>query len=217
VPRRALPLLAVPTAALAFALPGCGGGSAHQVADPTGGLHGQVPVTHPQEPEFRLVDTAGRTFDLDRDTAGRALLLYFGYTHCPDECPATMATLARALERAPADVADKVAVVFVTTDPRRDTPTVLHRWLARFDPSFVGLTGTRAQLARAQQAVGVPLAHEEDEGSEGGHGGAHHGGYAVSHFAAVLAYGRDGRLATTYPSSTTPSELAADLPVLVKG
>lgn len=89
----------------------------------------------------------------------------------------------------------------------QDKPAVIRRWLDRFDPSFVGLTGTPAQLAAAQRAAGVPLAVREELAG---------GNYAVDHFASVTAYSRAERVAAVYAASTTARDYAADLPVLLQ-
>jgi len=193
----------------------CGGGSsnADAVTTPTPApLHGAIPDSHAAKPSFQLLDTAGRPFDFAADTQGRATLLYFGYTHCPDECPTAMADVATALRHTDPAVAKQIDVVFVTTDPWRDNQQVLRRWLDRFNASFIGLTGTPSQVAGAEVAMGMPISKREAAPKRYGSGK-----YAVSHFAAVLAYGHDGRVATLYPSGITPAEIAADLPALVKG
>jgi protein SCO1 len=175
-------------------------------------LHGAIPGDHALKPSFQLVTTDGQPFDFATDTHGKATLLYFGYTHCPDECPTAMADVAAALRRTDPAVASQVKVVFVTTDPWRDNNKVLRRWLDRFSTSFIGLTGTPTQVAGAEVAMGMPIAKREAAPKRYGSGK-----YAVNHFAAVLAYGRDDRVATLYPSGITPADIAADLPVLVKG
>jgi len=194
----------------------CGGGSssgkaAVRTASSTT-LHGAIPDSHAPKPSFQLLDTSGHPFDFAADTQGRVTLLYFGYTHCPDECPTAMADVATALRHTDPAVARQVDVVFVTTDPWRDNQKVLRKWLDRFSASFIGLTGTPSQIAGAEVAMGMPISKREAAPKKYGSGK-----YAVSHFAAVLAYGRDGRVATLYPSGITPAEIAADLPVLVKG
>ena len=199
---------------------GCGGGSSstHQNSSPaaaeSNALHGAVPGNVQTRPEFHLVDTSGHPYDFVARTRGRVTLLYFGYTHCPDECPTSMADLAAALRQVPRTVSQQVSVVFVTTDPWRDTAPVLRRWLNRFGPPepFVGLTGTPAQVAGAEVTMGMPISQREPAPKSYGAGQ-----YAVSHFAAVMAYGRDNRLATVYPSGQSPSDIATDLQVLVKG
>jgi protein SCO1/2 len=178
-------------------------------------LHGAVPVGQRQtRPEFELVDTGGTPFDFGARTRGRVTLLYFGYTHCPDQCPTSMADVASALRQVPAAVSAQVIVVFASTDPWRDTRPVLRRWLDRFHPPqpYVGLTGTPTQVAGAETSVGLPVSQREAAPS--GYGS---GRYAVDHFAAVMAYGRDDRLATLYPAGVSPADIATDLQVLVKG
>lgn len=208
--KRRLAALAVVLAAAA----GCGSGGTTPASDQPSSvtLHGAVPDQHDPKPSFTLTDTSGRPYSLDRETAGKVTLLYFGYTHCPDECPTSMADVATALRKVGPAVARDVAAVFVTTDPWRDTRPVLRRWLDRFSPSIVGLTGTPAQIAGAEVRMGMQISKREPAKKSD-----HVGRYAVAHFAAVMAYGRDGRLATLYPSGVTPTDIAADLSVLVKG
>jgi protein SCO1 len=201
--------------AAAMLAAGCGGSSSTSTAKTTAAaLHGAVPDTTQVRPEFRLVDTAGAPYDFRARTAGHVTLLYAGYTHCPDECPTAMADVAAALRHIPAEVASQVQVVFVTTDPWRDSAKVLRSWLDRFHPPqpYVGLTGTPTQLAGAEVAMGMPVATRKPAPKSYGSGK-----YSVSHFAGVLVYGRDDRLETLYPSGVAPGDIAADLQVLVKG
>src|SRR3954454_5669775 len=207
-------LAALPALALVGVLTaGCAGTSQAPRALPSNAAyHGVEPLPVPPRPSFVLTDTDGKRFDFAAETKGRPTYVYFGYTHCPDECPTAMADIAAALRRTDPAITKQVAVVFVTTDPWRDTRPVLRTWLDRFSPSFVGLTGPPAQVAAAEVAMGMPISKREAAPKRYGSGK-----YAVTHFAAVLAYGRDGRVATLYPSGITPAEIAADLPVLVKG
>ena len=161
-------------------------------------------------PTFTLLDTAGRQFDFAARTRGRPTFLYFGYTHCPDQCPTTLADIAAALRQLPAGVRSAVTVVFVTTDPRRDTPAVMGRFLAHFNPSFVGLTGTLAQVVRAQQAAQVPVSAPKAETTKARPASTAHGGGA-------LAYGPDDYAHLTYPAGTSVADLVHDLPRLVSG
>ena len=205
------PLLA---SALALVTAGCGGSStpAASTGSQTPTLHGAIPSQHDPRPDFTLVDTSGHTYDFGTETDNKVTMLYFGYTHCPDECPTSMADLAQALSRLPATVAKQVAVVFVTTDPWRDTKPVLRKWLDRFSPTFIGLTGSPAQIAGAEVRMGMPISRRVPEKKK-----SSVGRYSVDHFAAVMAYGRDNRLATLYPSGVTPGDIAADMSVMVKG
>ncbi|KJE23927.1 hypothetical protein FF36_01614 [Frankia torreyi] len=213
------------------ALTGCGGagsagGASAGMADgpPSGsgaaataggGWHGTVPGVAVPRPSFVLTDTAGHRYDFARATADRATLLFFGYTHCPDVCPTTMADLAAARQVAGPAIAAKVTVVFVTTDPARDTPAVLRRWLAQFDAGFVGLTGTPAQIDAAQQAVGVPVALADPAAGAGAGAGAGGPAYLVSHASQVLGIGPDDRVRVRYFADTTVADYVADLPRLV--
>jgi protein SCO1 len=177
-------------------------------------LHGAVAQQDQPRPAFTLVDTGGHPFDFTASTRGAVTLLYFGYTHCPDACPTAMADVAQALRLVPTSVRERIRVVFATTDPWRDTRSVLRHWLDGFHPPvpYVGLTGSPTQVAAAEVAVGMPISHRE---SAPGSSGA--GKYAVDHLAAVLVYDREDRLATLYPSGVTPADIASDLQVLVKG
>ncbi len=154
----------------------------------------------PAKPQFTLTDTSGHPYDFAASTKGQLTLLYFGYTHCPDACPITFATLAGALENLPGVA---TTVVFVTTDPARDTPARLRTWLDQYDAHFVGLTGTAAQLAAAQRAAGVSvaIAGEPDKS----------GNYTVGHAASVLTYTPDGRQHLVYPYGTTQADWQHDL------
>ncbi|WP_131774127.1 SCO family protein [Protofrankia symbiont of Coriaria myrtifolia] len=185
--------------------------SSAAVATATGGWHGTVPKVSRSRPSFTLTDTAGHSFDFARQTAGRATLLFFGYTNCPDVCPTTMADIAAAKRLARNDAGSALTVVFVTTDPGRDSAEALRRWLDQFDSSFTGspahrLTGSPAQIDAAQQAVGIPLAQTQQ---------APGGQYDVAHAAQVAAYGVDDVQHVLYFASSTVADYAADLPRLV--
>src|SRR5262249_38929431 len=111
-------------------------------------------VTPPlPKPRFTLTDTSGAPFDFWLKTDGYVALLFFEYTRCPSECPLHMANISTCLKNIPVRVADQVKVVFVTTDPARDSPSVLRSWLDHFDRRFVGLTGTEAAIAAAQRVA----------------------------------------------------------------
>lgn len=156
-------------------------------------------VTKPSVP---LTDTSGQPFDLAASTAGRLTLVYFGYTRCPDVCPVNMALAADALARLPAADRRQVAVVFVTTDPSRDTPSVIRRWLDRFDPTFIGLTGTPAQIHQAEQEVAMPLSYTDAlPGS----------GYQVVHAGYTLVYAPSGTADLQVDATDTAADFAATL------
>jgi protein SCO1/2 len=194
------------------------------------GYHGVEPDPRPARPAFALTDIQGQRYDFATATKGRPTYLYFGYTHCPDACPTAMADLAAALRKAPAGERAKAVVVFVTTDPKRDTPAVLRRWLDQFSTDFVGLLGSTAQVAAAETAAGIsvaepgppiptlpgrPDAHPTEPGSPIPH--KHFGplGYSVTHSDVILAYDADDRLPVLYPGGATVADIANDLPLLI--
>lgn len=178
---------------------------AQQVAGETyrGGI-----VTPPlAKPRFVLTDTSGSRFDFWNRTQGSVTLLFFGYTYCPDQCPLHMGNIGVALKKLPAGIADQVKLVFVTTDPARDTPLVLRRWLDNFDKRFIGLTGSDAALEAVQRATGVPPAHKTE---------ARNGNYSVAHANFVIAYTKDNLAHVIYPGGVTKDDWVHDLPLLLK-
>lgn len=174
---------------------------------PSGGILG-VRIRPPLvKPEIVLTDQDGRPFDLRAETDGYLTLLYVGYTHCPDICPTHMADIAAALREVPPEVRQRVKVVFVTSDPERDTPEVLKRWLGLFDRSFIGLTGDQERIDRVQRALGMNPATKEDLGS---------GNYAVNHAAYVIAFTpQDDTAYTVYPFGITRDVWVNDITKLV--
>ncbi len=146
---------------------------------------------------LRLIDSHGRPFtraDLD----GRVSLVYFGYSHCSHECPDTLAMLARVQRSAHLP---RLQVLFVTVDPRRDTPAVLARYLRRFDPQFIGLTGTAGRLRRLAHTLGVALGRVALPG----------GGHAFEHTVAVFLFNARAREAAVFMPPFHPRRLAAVL------
>lgn len=164
-------------------------------------------VTPPlPKPRFILTDTSGRPFDFTAATKGYVTLLFFGYTYCPDQCPMHMANLSAALKKLPDGTAQHVKLVFVTTDPARDTPQVLRRWLDAFDRRFIGLTGTEQAIAAVQRMAGAPVATKS---------GPANGNYAVSHANFVLAYSKDDFAHVIYPGGVSKDDWVHDLPLLL--
>jgi protein SCO1 len=165
-------------------------------------------VTPPlPKPKFVLTDTSGAAFDFRQRTEGYVTLLFFGYTYCPDQCPMHMANLGAALKSMPAGIADQVKLVFVTTDPARDSPSVVRRWLDLFDRRFVGLTGTERAIEAVERAAGVPPATRA---------GPANGNYGVSHANFVLAYSKDNLAHVIYPGGVSKDDWVHDLPLLIK-
>jgi protein SCO1/2 len=205
-------IAALAGAVLVGALAGCGGSepaapaAALSAAPTPPGTYRGTPLDPPQpRPTFTLVDTTGARYDFAARTRGRPTLLFFGFTHCPDVCPTTMATVATALRGVDEPLRRSVQVVVVTTDPDQDTGPVLGRWLRSFDAGlparFVGLTGTVAQVEAAQAAARVPVA--EDNGR--------------SHSAELLFYGPDDYARVAYQADAVPDDLRHDLPLVAKG
>ncbi|MEX2133326.1 MAG: SCO family protein [Acidimicrobiia bacterium] len=179
--------------------------AACQSAVSTGDLQG-VAIDNPSEKgSFVLTDTEGESYDFVASTEGKLTLLYFGYLQCPDICPVHLAQIAEVLGQ-DAELARKTEVVFVSVDPDRDTPEAIREFLDRFDPSFVGLTGTHDELKVAQEAVGVPPARIFGEGDD----------YTVDHAGWVIAYAPDGLSYSIYPFGTRQSEWNNDLQILAK-
>jgi protein SCO1/2 len=158
-------------------------------------------------PEFTLTDTEGRPYDFAAETRGRLTMLYFGYTNCPDICPIHMATLSQALET---PGTPEATVVFVTTDPERDTPERLRGWLDGFDPDIVGLTGTREEIAeaeRAAQVAGSVLPPEATAGEDD---------YEVGHAGQIVAYTPDDQAHVVFPFGVRREDWISDLPRLLE-
>jgi protein SCO1/2 len=198
----ALPLLAGMLAILLGSLTGCG--SSADAARRGGSDYRGAVLEHPlPKPDFTLTATTGRPFHFRRETDGYLTLLYFGYTNCPDICPVHLANIAAVLHRSPYEVASRTKVVFVTTDPARDTLPRLRQWLDRFDPSFIGLRGTLDEVNRIQAELGLPPAVPDTA----------HGG--VGHAAQVIAFSPDNRAHVVYPFGTRQEDWAHDLPKLV--
>jgi protein SCO1/2 len=156
--------------------------------------------------DFTLMTHDGEAAQLS-DFRGQIVVLYFGYTYCPDVCPTTLATMADAMDSLkPAD-RDQVQVLMVTVDPDRDSPEVLADYLAHFDPAFLGLTGTADEIAQAAEALGVY--YEKGEGSVAS-------GYLVDHTATTSVLDREGRLRLLFPFGTPADDVAADLQQLIQ-
>ncbi len=210
---------------------GCGAASVDKLAvSASPGYHGVEPQPAPARPQYVLTDTSGRSYDFRAQTKGRPTYVYFGYTHCPDLCPTAMADLAAALRKAGPALRAQARVVFVTTDPKRDTAPVLRRWLDQFSTDFIGLLGSPAALDAAQKVTGIEPAypdgvtptlagHPDQHVSEKGTAPHKHFGplgYAVAHSAVIFAYDSSDRLPVVYPGGVTPSDIALDLPVLAR-
>lgn len=177
------------------------------------GLRGvRLSPTRPK-PDFTLTSTDGRPFEFKSETEGAVTLLYFGYTNCPDVCPTHLANIAAALRRMSREDQNKIRVVFVTTDPDRDTPERLRQWLNNFDRRFIGLRGPADSVNQIQASLGLPPATMEvmDSAAAGPRAA-----YGMGHAAQVLAFTPDDSLRAEYPSGFTADDWANDLPRLAR-
>jgi protein SCO1/2 len=169
-------------------------------------LHGTKLTTPFREPDLTLTGTSGRPVNLIKATRGRLTLVYFGYTHCADVCPTTMADLAGALRLLTPAQRSQIAVVFITSDPWRDTPKVIKSWLASFNPTFIGLTGDYAKIQAAAKALGIALEKPSSTAGE----------YQVTHGAEVLPFGTDHLAHVVYTAGVSSRDYATDLPKLLR-
>ena len=147
---------------------------------------------------FSLVDQTGRAVT-ERDFAGQWLLLYFGYTYCPDVCPTELGTIAAAID-ALGPLGEKVLPVMVTVDPQRDTPAQLADYVSRFHPRMLGLTGTPEQVAEAARRYRVYYAKVNRPDA---------GAYLMDHSSFVYLVGPDGRVRSLFRPEAGPDDIAA--------
>lgn len=156
-------------------------------------------------PDFTLTTTAGEPFEFAKATSGTLTMLFFGYTNCPDVCPVHMANLAQIRKSLAPSVNQQLRVVFVTTDPERDTPEVLRQWLDAIGGDIIGLTGTPEEIRLAQEAARVQPAYKEGEGAD----------YSVGHMAWVIAITPDNQTRLMYPFGTRQEDWGHDIPLLI--
>ncbi|MEU3415699.1 SCO family protein [Streptomyces sp. NPDC006658] len=203
-------------AAATLTLSACGNGNdagESPVAVVSGGSDSNKPATvldQPfDKPALVLTDTHGKKYDLRKETKGHPTLVYFGYTHCPDICPATMSNIAVAKKSLPKAERDDLKVVFVTTDPGRDTPAELGKWLKGIDPEFIGLTGDFAKVQAGARSLGIAV--EPTKKDENGKLVSMHGTQVVA-FSPKTDAGY-----VLYGESATADDYTKDLPKLVEG
>jgi protein SCO1/2 len=161
---------------------------------------------HLPDLEFSLTGDDGKPVDASA-FKGDTTLVYFGYTHCPDVCPETMARLMQVLAKLGPD-AKNVRILFITVDPARDTPKALHDYVGAFDAEHArGLTGTDGQIESLAKRYRVAYQMEQRDPS---------GGYEVTHSSAVYVFDADGRARLLATSSDTPDMIAKDLHRLIE-
>lgn len=173
---------------------GCGQSSAPQFkgTDITGAPFGR---------SLALQDHNGQPRTL-ADFKGKAVAIFFGYTHCPDVCPTTLTDLKAALKLLGPEMAGRVQVLFVTVDPERDTPEVLAKYVPYFDPSFLGLYGSPEQVAETAREFKVHYSKHVAAGATG---------YLVDHTAATYVFDPQGRIRLFWPYGFPAADMAQDL------
>ena len=163
------------------------------------------PLDPPQPaPDFTLTSANGPVSL--QQFRGKLVLLFFGYTTCQDECPKTLATVKAALQQL-GDQAGEVQLLMVTVDPQRDTPTRLAAWVSRFNPAFIGLTGSKAQIDTVTEQYGVYYKIVAGTSPDS---------YSVDHTLLMSVIDRTGQLVLQIPYENTPAQMADDLAYLLK-
>lgn len=153
--------------------------------------------------DFQLADFNGKPRSL-LDFRGKVVVLFFGYTHCPEICPTTLADLAQVMHLLGKDV-ERVQVLFVTLDPERDSPELLAKFVPSFDPSFLGLYGDEQATKQAANAFGVNYVKQDDK----------HGGYTLDHTAGMYLLGTRGKPLLLAPYGQSAEQLAQDIRLLL--
>ena len=161
---------------------------------------------YPPAPQFELTRGNGSRFRLS-DARGKIVMLFFGYTSCPDVCPTTMAELKTALDEVGDDQVKDVKVVFVTVDPERDTSERVQEYVNHFDQDFIGLSGTEPELAEVWNEYGV--FRQVVEGTSAA-------GYLVDHTARVTLIDQEGNLRVSYGFDTPVEDIVHDLKLLLR-
>lgn len=178
---------------LALVLAGCSGNQ--------GNWHGKDISGLMPELEFRLEGTGGQAVT-PADSRGNIRLLYFGFTSCPDVCPTTLTDLRRSVRQLPAEYQDDVTTLFVSVDPRRDTPERLASYVDFFGDQIVGLTGTEPELRKLAKRYRTTFGYEEPDAD---------GNYNVSHSSAVYVFDRDGKARLLLRPDLSQEQISEDL------
>jgi protein SCO1 len=170
------------------------------------GMAGAVLERQYVMPDTALTATDRRAYSLTEDTTRPLTLVFFGYTHCPDICQIVMSDIASSMTRLdPAD-RDKVAMLFITSDPARDKPEVLREYLDRFDPAFEGLTGDLDRIVEVANTLGVAI----EKGAK-----MPSGGYEVAHGTQIVGVDAQDRASIVWTEGTSAADLAADITTIV--
>ena len=167
-------------------------------------MHGSVINPPVRAADFSLIDQNGVPYRLS-DQLGKTVLLFFGYTHCPDECPGTLAQF-KQIKQQIGNKAKGVEFVMITVDPARDTAEQLRNYVPSFDPAFIGLTGSQVDLERVWQDYGVYVNPQPSDLQ---------GNYAVEHNTRIYLIDQQGNWRVTYPYGMESSQIAEDLDHLI--
>jgi len=180
---------------------------------------GLAACQHQDDAAWRLVQVTGHMPDLDfhltddqgkpvsgKDYRGKVVLLYFGYTHCPDVCPLTLAQLHVVMQRL-GPLADNVRILFVSVDPARDTPDVMHAYVNAFDPRAIGLTGSPSDIEALSKRYRSAFTREPDKGD---------GNYEVSHSSAIYVFDQEGKARLLSTPNNPQSDMVHDLHLLIE-
>ncbi|MFF4832319.1 SCO family protein [Streptomyces sp. NPDC001315] len=201
-------------AAATMTLSACGGGDDSNspvavVSEDTSQQAATVLDQPFEKPDLVLTDTQGKKYDLRKETAGKPTLVYFGYTNCPDICPLTMNNLAVAKKQLSKADQDKLRIVFVTTDPDRDTPSALGKWLKGIDPQVVGLSGDFDTIQAGARTLGISIEppHKDKNGKTVSTHGTQVIAFSPKTDGGYLLYGEDA----------TVDDYTKDLPKIIKG
>jgi len=181
-----------------FAIAAVLGGWLWHAGDQVAGRVGESGVADIGGP-FSLTDQDGKP-RTDADFRGRYMLIYFGYSNCPDVCPISLGVIADAVERLGPKAA-RIAPIFITVDPARDTPSILKQYLAVFSPRLIGLTGSDKNIRQVESEYHVYAAKHATQG----------GSYSIDHSNIIYLMGPDGRFIADYDDSLGPDGLAAEL------
>ncbi len=158
---------------------------------------------------FSLIDHHGRTVTND-DFRGKYMLIYFGYTYCPDVCPTELQIMSDALDRLPEDILNQITPIFITVDPDRDTVEVMAQYAPAFHENMIGLTGSAEQIKAVKKAYRVYGVKDRQEE------GADPDAYLVSHTSYIYLMDRSGEYTTHFKSRTDPEVMAKRLVEIIR-
>jgi protein SCO1/2 len=159
---------------------------------------------HMPDLDFQLVDDQGKSVS-GQDYRGKVVLLYFGYTHCPDVCPLTLAQLHVVMQRL-GPLADGARILFVSVDPARDTPEVMHAYVNAFDPRAVGLSGSPREIEALSKRYRSAFTREPDRAD---------GQYEVSHSSAIYVFDSQGKARLLATPNNSQDDMVHDLHLLL--